>query len=191
MKEENDYLLGTWFYTWVNCVNSHIYILYIYVNDWVWKLYHFCSSEHMWKAHVNWQTVFVIGWSEVLPVFLTNTWSQLAHEFVQFYSSPKALKHNAVLLGQYPFCHLGLYPSGAAVKVLYFNETEGLNWPPTESQIPKHQLFGSLTVGQKKSWEKCSISDLIFFFSVALFAVLLCSFHPHSGAPTGSRSTMS
>ncbi len=44
-------------------------------------------------------------------------------EFVQFYIPPKALRHNGVLLGQYPFCHLGLHPTGAAVEVLYFHET--------------------------------------------------------------------
>jgi len=48
-------------------------------------------------------------------------------EFVQFYISPKALRYNGVLLGQYPFCHLGLRPTGAAVEVLYFHETVALN----------------------------------------------------------------
>lgn len=61
------------------------------------------------------------------PSFFNEYLKSARTEFVQFYSSPKALRHNGVLLGQYPFCHLGLHPSGAAVKVLYFHETEALN----------------------------------------------------------------
>lgn len=124
----------------------------------------------MWNAPVDWKSLFSLCNVDfsVFPHQKANGDSEKSFctKFVQFYISPKALRHNGVLLGQYPFCHLGLHPTGAAVEVLNFHETVALNWLPTENQIPKHQLSDTPTV--ETLGKKCRISVFGIFTSIAL-----------------------
>lgn len=127
-------------------------------------------NEHVWNTPVDWKNLFAL-WNVdflVFPPQKANRYSEKSFctEFVQFYISPKALRHNGVLLGQYPFCHLGLHPTRAAVEVLYFHVTVALNWLPTENQIPKHQLSGTPTA--QTLGKKCRISVCGIFTSIAL-----------------------